>query len=90
MPANNSDEFDAATQSIADFIKDLGLAVAKGQKELDLSTAMIAQELSKNMVEIPSVIQEAFDDNGAPTDARITYSRVPMSTIILPFRPTCV
>ena len=84
MSADTNDEVDQATQSIAEFIEALGLAVAKGQKELDLSTARIAEQLSKNMVEIPSVIQETFDDNGMATDAKITYSKVPMSTIILP------
>lgn len=84
MPADINDEVEDATQSIEEFIGALGLAVAKGQKELDKSTALIAQELSKTMVEIPSVIQETFDDNGIATDAKITYSKVPMSTIILP------
>jgi hypothetical protein len=84
MPADTNDKYDDFTQSIADFIGDLGKAVAAGQKELDRNTALIAEELSKNMVEIPSVIQETFDDNGMAKDAKITYSKVPMSTIILP------
>jgi hypothetical protein len=84
MSADTNDEVDKATQTIADFIYDLGKAVAAGQEALDRSTAEIAEQLSKNMVEIPSVIQETFDDNGMPTDAKITYSKVPMSTIILP------
>lgn len=84
MSADTNDEVDKATQTIAEFINDLGKAVAAGQEALDRSTAEIAEQLSKNMVEIPSVIQEIYDNNGMPTDAKITYSKVPMSTIILP------
>ena len=45
MPADTNDKYDEATQTIADFIGDLGKAIAQRQKELDKNTALIAEEL---------------------------------------------
>lgn len=86
MPAKAdiTDELDNSGQAIDNFIENLGLSVAKGQAALDKNTAEIAEKLSKTMVDIPSVIQETFDNNGNATAAVITNSQVPMSTIILP------
>lgn len=82
--ADTTDEIDASGQAIADFIGALGESVALGQTALDRNTADIAVRLSQTMVNLPSVIQEVFDDNGNPTAANIVNNQVPMSTIILP------
>jgi hypothetical protein len=85
MAADTTDEVAASGQAIAEFIDKLGEAVAAGQGALDKNTAFIAQTLSKTKVQVPSLIQEVIDDTtGIPTNAKITYSDVPMSTIVLP------
>ena len=49
-----------------------------------MNTAMLADKLSKQKVSVPALIQELFDDNGVPINAKVTMAEVPMSTIILP------
>ncbi len=83
--ADVTDEIDSSSQAIADFVGDLGKAVAAGQKALDENTAKLAEVLSKTEVEIPALIQEVFNENtGLPETANVVRTKVPMSTIVLP------
>lgn len=85
MAADTTDEVAESGQAIADFIDALGQAVASGQGALDKNTGTMAQDLSATKVKVPALIQEVMDDTtGIPTNASITYSEVPMSTIVLP------
>jgi hypothetical protein len=82
--ADVTNEVAASGQAIADFIEELGKAVAAGQEALDKNTGDVAAKLSKVLVEVPGIIQEIISDDGLPIDAKIHNNKVPMSTIILP------
>jgi hypothetical protein len=82
--ADTTKEVAASGQTLADFIEELGKSVATGQGALDKNTAKIATELSKIMVNVPSIIEEVINDEGMPTKVNVIERLVPFSTLVLP------